>query len=128
MSAIIYEKAVAEDLDIGVGEVQKTDPGGGTLTGTRINLESFAYGTYAADWTPGTIDAGSVVSTDITIVGAVIGDFVLVSYSGIQHRHIVLHAFVSAADTVTVALTSDLGAGWNPGTGTLRVMVFKTNL
>jgi hypothetical protein len=128
MSAIIYEKAVAEDLDLGTGSVQKTDPGGGTLTGTRINLESFAYGTYSGSWAAGTIDSTSAVTTDITIVGARIGDFVLASFAGILHPHMVFHAYVSADDTVTVAVTSNLGSQWNLGTGTLRVMVFKTNL
>lgn len=40
--AIEYAKVVAEDLEIGHGTVSVPMPGGGTASGTRINLGTFA--------------------------------------------------------------------------------------
>jgi hypothetical protein len=39
--AIIYEKAVLEDLNIGKGTVSVTNPAGGTMTGTKLGLHSW---------------------------------------------------------------------------------------
>lgn len=39
--AVVYEKIVAEDLEIGTGTVTRTAPGGGTMIGTKINLSTF---------------------------------------------------------------------------------------
>lgn len=39
--AVIYEKAVAEDLDLGNGTVNVHMPGGGVAVGTQINLATF---------------------------------------------------------------------------------------
>lgn len=41
MSAI-YERIVAEDLDIGTGTVQRHLPGGGTATGSQCHIGTFA--------------------------------------------------------------------------------------
>jgi hypothetical protein len=43
--ALVYEKIVAEDLELGTGTVSRTSPSGGTMTGNKINLSTFgAYG------------------------------------------------------------------------------------
>jgi hypothetical protein len=35
--SIIYERILAEDLDVGFGEATRTDPGGGTMVGSKIH-------------------------------------------------------------------------------------------
>lgn len=40
--SVPYEKIVAEDLNLGVGEVEVTMPGGGTATGNKIGPHTFA--------------------------------------------------------------------------------------
>jgi len=45
--AIIYEKVVAEDLNIGVGAVSVTNPSGGAaMTGSKINAATFLHNVY----------------------------------------------------------------------------------
>jgi hypothetical protein len=39
--SVIYEKAVAEDLNLGHGNTDATNPAGGTLTGTKIGVHTF---------------------------------------------------------------------------------------
>jgi len=39
--SIVYEKVVAEDLNLGVGSVTVTSPAGGTMTGSKINIRTF---------------------------------------------------------------------------------------
>jgi len=39
--SVIYEKVVAEDLNLGTGTASVTNPAGGTLTGTQINMQTF---------------------------------------------------------------------------------------
>lgn len=36
--SLVYEKILQEDLDLGHGSVTRTAPGGGTMTGNRINI------------------------------------------------------------------------------------------
>lgn len=38
---VTYEKIVAEDFELGHGSVQRTMPGGGSATGSKINLGTF---------------------------------------------------------------------------------------
>jgi hypothetical protein len=47
--AIVYEKAVTEDLDFGFGEVTRRNPSGGTMTGTQINGKAFGFGVETLD-------------------------------------------------------------------------------
>ncbi len=39
--ALVYEKVVEEDLNLGTGTVTVTNPAGGTMTGTKIEIRSF---------------------------------------------------------------------------------------
>jgi hypothetical protein len=38
---IVYEKAVAEDLELGYGTVTRTNPAGGTMVGSKIGMHTF---------------------------------------------------------------------------------------
>lgn len=130
--AIVFEKAIAEDLDIGIGEVDVTNPGGGTIRGTRINLQSLAAGyEYAGAWTPGSLAVFpfGTLTTDIPIPGVALGDFVLVTFdSTVTSEQVLFNGYVAVAGTVRVALRNLGNVILNLGTGTLRVLVFKTNL
>lgn len=46
--AVIYERIVAEDLNLGNGTVSVTQPTGGTATGTQIGLHTFTPNIYSA--------------------------------------------------------------------------------
>ena len=48
MISVKYEKAVAEDLELGRGEVTRTMPGGGTAVGNKIGTHTFASQAFAA--------------------------------------------------------------------------------
>jgi hypothetical protein len=39
--SVVYEKIVAEDLELGFGSATRTAPGGGTMIGTKINTTTF---------------------------------------------------------------------------------------
>lgn len=79
----------------------------------------------SATWNPGNVADGEMVSKDVTVTGAVLGDFAIASFS-LDVSDLVLDANVTAADTVTVTLTNDgIGAGVNLAEGTLRVRVLK---
>jgi hypothetical protein len=130
--AIIVETWMAQDLVLGTGAVVKTHPGGGSLPGHAISLSSFSTvgaagtGTEFA-WTALlSIDSGSFQSVDVTVAGAELGDFALVSFD-LDTEDMQLTAQVTAANTVTCTFYNlftqavDLGTG-----GTLKVLAFKT--
>jgi len=125
--ALVYERAVEQDLDIGTGEVEVSSPGGGKQKGRRINIASFAFATQAQVWDPGSIPAGEFSSVSIPITGIEAGDFVWVSFNGIPHSQVILHSTVYGGNVI-VAMTNNALVAHNPGSGTLRVAVFKTNL
>jgi hypothetical protein len=119
-----YEKVVKEDLNLGTGTATVTMPGGGTDTGTQINLSTF--GLAASDtWDPASVADGDQATTTITVTGAVLGNFVIASFS-LDLQGLQLTAYVSAADTVTVVLSNNTGGAVNLSSGTLRVLVFDT--
>lgn len=79
----------------------------------------------SATWDPGNVADGEMVSQDVTVTGAALGDFAIASFS-LDVSDLVLDANVTAADTVTVTLTNDgIGAGVDLGSGTLRVRVLQ---
>lgn len=74
--------------------------------------------------TPGTIGAGASYQTDVTVFGAVGGDWAVASW-GPLYTGITISARVTAIDTVTVTLTNVTGAPIATIAGTLRVLVTK---
>lgn len=125
--ALVYERGVEQDLDIGIGEVEVSSPGGGKMKGRRVNIASFAFATEVQTWDPGSIDPSGFESVSIPIVGITNGDFVMASFTGIPHSQVILHATVYNGNVI-VALVNNALIAHNPGSGTLRVAVFKTNL
>lgn len=121
--AVPYEKVVAEDLNTGTGTVSVTMPNGGSDTGNKINLATFAL-TGSASWTPGSIAHDTQVTTTVTVTGAVVGDLALARFSLVLSG-LLIHAWVSAADTVTVAITNNTGSTVGLAAGTVRALVFQ---
>ena len=129
--AIVVETAMAQDLDLGVGAVTKTHQSGGVLHGHGISLSTLstkgASGeSETATWDPAGIDSGRSVTTTVTVQGAALGDLVVASFS-LDLQGLIMTAYVSSANTVTVVLANlTATAGLNIGSGTLKVLVFKT--
>ena len=67
---------------------------------------------------------GSETTTNLTVTGAALGDFVRTSFS-LDLQGIKLTAYVSAADTVTCVFSNHTGGALDLASGTLRVRVLK---
>jgi hypothetical protein len=128
MSIAYYERLVQEDLNVGTSITSKRNPGGGTLAATQVGLHTFGVGQAAttATWAPGVVANGSQVSTTVTVPGAAVGDFVLVSHDKILTSALILSAHVSASDTVTVVIANLSGAVPTVASGALKVLVLKS--
>ncbi len=126
MATNYYETMLQEDFDTGTGTASKRNPGGGTHTGTQISLSTFAVTQLkvTTTWDPGSIASGAEEVKEITVTGAALGDFVLVSFS-LDVADLALVAQVTAANTVTAQLLNLSGSAVNLGSGTLAVLVFK---
>jgi hypothetical protein len=80
----------------------------------------------SATWDPGSIADGDEEVKEVTVAGAALGDFVLVSAS-IDVADLALVAQVTAADTVTCQLLNNTGAAVDLGSLTVRVRVTPLN-
>lgn len=127
MSIAYYERLVQEDLNVGTGTTTKRNPGGGTLAATQVGIHTLAVGQAEteATWDPSSIAAGSSTSTTVTVAGAALGDYVLASFS-LSLQGLLMTAYVSAANTVTVVLGNLTGAAVDLSSGTLSVLVLKS--
>ena len=76
----------------------------------------------SATWNPGVIPNSSGEDKDVTVTGAALGDFALVSFS-LDVTGIVLDAQVTAANTVTAVMSNNTGQSKNLAEGTLYVKV-----
>jgi hypothetical protein len=76
----------------------------------------------SATWDPGSIAAGAMEATDVTVSGASLGDYALASLS-IDVADLILTANVTAANTVTAVLSNNTAGAANPASCTLYVKV-----
>ena len=127
MATNYYELLCQEDIDTGTGATTKRNPGGGTLTGTKVSLSSFAVGqaSGSATWNPGSIANGSFEAKDVTVTGAALGDYAIASFS-LDVQDLAISWSVTAANTVTVVLTNNTGAAVNLASGTVKALAFST--
>ena len=80
---------------------------------------------YATDtWDPGSIADGGEEAADVTVTGAVIGDYAIASFSN-DVADLTLDAQVTAADTVTCVLSNNTGGAVDLASGTVYVRVFR---
>lgn len=123
---MLIERLVAEDVNVGIGTVQVSMPAGGTQEGHQFNVSSLGYFKTAL-WSPISPLPQEEDITTLTIVGARVGDAVLVTFDSTafaQDRDLSVEGKVSAADTVLIILRNhSTSAQINPGSGTLRVVV-----
>ena len=75
-------------------------------------------------WDASSIADGDEEAKEVTVTGAVLGDFALASLS-IDVADLVINAAVTAADTVTVILANNTGGAVDLDSATVRVKVFK---
>jgi len=75
-------------------------------------------------WDPASIADGDEEAKEITVTGAALGDFVLVSFS-VDVADLSLTADVTAADTVTAVLANNTGGAVDLASGTIYVRVIK---
>lgn len=78
-----------------------------------------------ATWDPGslTISPCDVTATTVTVPGAKLGDFAIASFS-LDVSDVQLEAHVTAANTVTVAVSNLTDVTKDLASGTVRVRVF----
>jgi hypothetical protein len=106
--------------------VVRFDPGiiiGGTAAGSP-GAPITAHLSNTITWDPPNLTSGTQTTTTVTVTGAALGDIAMVSYS-LSQQNLVLSAFVSAADTVTVVLRNDTGGDVHLASGTLRASVWS---
>ena len=75
-------------------------------------------------WDPGSIADGEEDAKDVTVTGAILGDFAIASFSR-DVTDLVLNAQVTAADTVTCILANNTGGAIDLAEGTIYVKVIK---
>lgn len=73
---------------------------------------------------PASIASGASLSTTIAVTGALVGDKVAVGFS-LSLAGLLLTAYVSAADTVTVVFANLTGGAVDLGSGTLAVEIIR---
>jgi len=79
----------------------------------------------SATWTnPAEIADGDELAKEVTVTGAVLGDFAIAAYS-LDVADLVLDAQVTAADTVTCVLANNTGSGVDLAEGIIYVRVFR---
>jgi hypothetical protein len=76
----------------------------------------------SATWDLGSLVDGAGESKDITVTGAALGDFVLVSL-GVDIQDMTISAQVTAEDTVTVRVQNESGGTLDLASTTVRVRV-----
>lgn len=78
----------------------------------------------SATYDPGSLADAAGATTTVTVTGAVLGDFVVASFS-LDLQGISLTAYVSAADTVSVRFQNESGGVLDLASGTLRATVIR---
>lgn len=126
--SIIYDLVVKEDLALGVGTYIVPAPAGGQMVGSRINLGTFSLASYSGAWAPATVNSTTPASTTVTVAGAQVGDIALATFTGsgfLASQYVFLQCKVISANTVEVTMhCAGTVLDVNPGTGTLKVLVF----
>lgn len=78
----------------------------------------------ASTWDPASIANGAEEAKEVTVAGAVLGDFALASFS-LDVQDLVLNVQITASDTATCILANNTGGAIDLGEGTISVKVIK---
>jgi len=79
--------------------------------------------TGSATYDAASLADGAGATTTITVTGAALGDFVMVSH-GVDLQGITVTGYVSATDTVSVRFQNESGGTLDLASSTLRALVF----
>ena len=82
--------------------------------------------TASVTWDPASILDTDEVAVEVTVPGAVLGDFAFASFD-VDVADLQLSADVTAANTVTCVLSNSTGGAVDLASGTLRVKVVHYN-
>lgn len=93
-------------------------------TGSRTNGKK-VYNA-SATWNPASVANGAQATTTITLTGVALGDVVEDISSSLDLQGLALRGYVSAANTLTVALSNATGGAVDLGSGTVRAKVRQT--
>lgn len=127
--ALVFEKLVREDINLGVSTALVSLPTGAQGIGAQVNLATFArYVTQT--WDPGNLAANAAELLTVSVPGAAVGDPVSVTHDKIlgsdsAHDEILLYARVIAAGSVRVVIKNTGAGAVNIQSGTLRLLVFS---
>ena len=78
----------------------------------------------SATWNPGSIADGDEEAKEVTVTGAILGDYAIASFS-LDVADLVLDAQVTVANTVTCVLANNTGGAIDLAEGTVYVEVIK---
>lgn len=73
---------------------------------------------------PASLADAAGASTDVTVTGAALGDFVLLG-PGVDVADVTVSAFVTAANTVTIRVQNESGGAVNLASSTWNIMVLR---
>ena len=79
---------------------------------------------YSGTYDPASIAANTAITTTVTVTGAVLGSYVMPSFS-LSLANIILTAYVSADDSVTFIFFNPTGAAIDLDSGTLKAYVYS---
>lgn len=92
----------------------------GTEVESAVNTAMGLFG--SATYNPASLADGAGATTTVTVTGAALGDFAVASFS-LDLQGIMVTAYVSAADTVSVRFQNETGGTIDLASGTLRAWV-----
>ncbi len=122
----------ASDADSVKAMVYINSAASASVTDAAVAFSSAIFSTFgtinlqgSATWNPGSLNDGvGETSSGITVTGAALGDFVLVS-APYDLQGITCNGYVSATNTVTIRLQNETGGTIDLASGTWKVKVIK---
>jgi hypothetical protein len=117
---------IGNDLNANnVGAIIGSGSGGITRLfnqGDGASLRRNLYG--SKTWDPVSISDGAATSVDVTVTGAVIGNFCVAQLTTLTADDVTISAHVTATNTVRVVIVNHTGGALDVSSGTVSVSVF----
>lgn len=125
LDASSFQIQERDDLDAFVATRVGWDLVTGSMTSGKVPLARIDGYTGSVVHDFPSIIAGGTSTVDITVTGAALGDFVLLSQSSALEFNIIFRSYVEAANTVRVAASNHTGSAVDPASRTYYVKVIK---
>lgn len=99
--------------------------GGTSVSASATEINTVADGVLSGSdtWDPASIANGAEEAKEVTVTGAVLGDYALGSFS-LDVTDLGLNCQITVADTATCILFNNTGGAIDLGSGTVKVMLF----